>query len=151
MLSVYCKGVPASKNDQLCMLLNMYICAFVYSIGVHWYFCFSSQGFTKKIKADSVLTCNRASCCSALTMLTNMTRRWLPVWHHRKSPLCLSLSTNQYGLPPPAQPTGTLPLAPQSIQILLQWSLLAVSQLTDDPVLHVELTQRIGTRWKASI
>lgn len=51
VLSVYCRGLPASKNDQLCMPLNMYICAFVYSIGVHWYFSFSSQWFTKKIKA----------------------------------------------------------------------------------------------------
>lgn len=30
--SVHCKGLPASKNDQLCMPLNMYISAFVYSI-----------------------------------------------------------------------------------------------------------------------
>lgn len=45
VLSVYCKGLPASENNQLCMPLNMYICAFVYSIGVHWYFFFSSQWF----------------------------------------------------------------------------------------------------------
>lgn len=51
VLSVYCKGLPASENDQLCMPLNMYICAFVYSIGVHWYFFFSSQWFTKKIQS----------------------------------------------------------------------------------------------------
>ncbi len=49
VLSVNCRRLPASKNDQLCMPLNMYICAFVYSIGVHWYFFFSSLWFTKKI------------------------------------------------------------------------------------------------------
>lgn len=35
LLSVYCKGLPASENDQLCIPLNMYISAFVYSIAVH--------------------------------------------------------------------------------------------------------------------
>lgn len=55
MLSVYCKGLPASENDQLCMPLNMHISAFVYSIGVHWYFFFSSQLFKRKIKAGSFL------------------------------------------------------------------------------------------------
>lgn len=52
VLSVYWKGLPASKNDQLCMPLNMYICAFVYPIGVHWYFFLSSRWFTKKTKAS---------------------------------------------------------------------------------------------------
>lgn len=35
VLSVYCKGLPASQDDQLCMPLKMYISAFVYSIEVH--------------------------------------------------------------------------------------------------------------------
>lgn len=90
-------------------------------------------------------------CCGAWTILTTMTHWWHPMWHHNKSPFCSCLSANQYSLPPPTWPMGNLPLAPRSIIILLQWSLLAVSQLSDDPVLHVKLTQRIGTWWKASI
>lgn len=104
VLSVYCRGLPGSENDQLCMTLNMYICAFVYSVGVHWYFFFSSQWFTKKGKAPS-LTCKGAWRHWAWTTLMNMTHRWHPVWHHCKSPFHPCPSANQYSflLPPSLQ------------------------------------------------
>ena len=91
VLSVYCRGLPASKNDQLCMPLNMYICAFVYSIGVHWYFSFSSQWFTKKIKAATFPYFLTASSDGVLTYVTC---GWHPSWHHRKSPF-LPLTVSQ--------------------------------------------------------
>ena len=49
VLSAYRKGLPASEMDQLCIPLNMYICAFVYSIGVD-FFLSSPQ---RKIKEAS--------------------------------------------------------------------------------------------------
>lgn len=50
------------------------------------------------------------------------------------------LAANQFSSSPPTRPTGTFPLAPQSIIILLLSGLPAFSQLTDDPALHVKLT-----------
>lgn len=48
---------PASKNDQLCMTLNMYICAFVYSIGA-LISCSLPIDLQRKSKCPLSLTCN---------------------------------------------------------------------------------------------
>lgn len=151
VLSVYCKGLPASENNQLCMPLNMYICAFVYSIGVHWYFFFSSLWFIKKIKADS----------SLLVTTPDAVELWLcwRIWPTNDF-LC-DITANLLSASA-CQPINTVCLFLPSLRGHFLWHLgvpksfyseafWPVSQLTDDPVLHVELTERIGTWWKSSI
>ena len=105
VLSVYCKGLPASENDQLCMPLNMYICAFVYAIGVHYFFL-SSKWFTKKIKGASSLLVNGPDAAE------------LRQRRGAYDPLMTSCVTSPQipSLPQPVKPINTACLLPPSLR-----------------------------------
>lgn len=132
----HCRGpsLPGSEHNQLCIPLKMHICAFVYSIGVHRCFIFTSEWFMRQLEAH-------VWCQSSSTL--GRAAPWRhPLWHHRRSALWPCQSLNRCS--PASSHLACRERFLWHLVIRLQWSLLAASQLNDDPVLHIEPTQRIG-------
>lgn len=134
VLSKYCRGLPGSQNNQLCIPLKMHICAFVYLIGL--------TNVSSSPQSDSRGNLKRvcdAGRCRLQAARGSVTTPCVTVCQsfHRHSPVSSHLACRERFL--------------WHLVIRLQWSLLSASQLNDDPVLHIEPTQRIGAWCKSSI